>query len=232
MKLAIMQPYLFPYVGYFQLAASVDAFVFYDDVNYIKNGWINRNRMLLDGRPHYFTVPLAGASPSQKIADVRIQPPERWRRKVLEALRHGYGKAPHYARVSELVGDVLCCATAHMSTLATRSVIEVCNYLGIDARFVMSSAGYGNDALKGAQRVLDICVRERAARYVNLPGGRTLYDDAAFAARGIALEFIEPNLEPYRQFGAEFVPGLSIIDVLMFNDATEARAMLMQEARS
>ena len=73
MKLAIMQPYLFPYLGYFQLIAAVDKFVFYDDVNFIKNGWINRNRLLISGKVNYITIPLSGASSFLKINQVLVQ---------------------------------------------------------------------------------------------------------------------------------------------------------------
>jgi hypothetical protein len=228
-KLAIMQPYLFPYLGYFQLVAAVDKFVFYDDVNYIKNGWINRNRLLLGNTVRYITVPLAGASPSRKINEVDVQPRDRWLRKLLEAIRHGYSKAPHYARVSELIGDTLSSGTMDISTLASRSVIETSRYLQIDTDFVPSSTLYGNAGLKGVDRVLDICMKERADAYVNLPGGQTMYERKDFDSLGINLGFIQPNLRPYRQFDDTFHPGLSIVDALMFNSADHVKAMLTEQ---
>jgi hypothetical protein len=231
MKLALMQPYLLPYIGYFQLVAAVDKFVFYDDVNYIKNGWINRNRVLINGETRYITVPLAGASPFLKINEVMMQPRESWLGKLLESIRHGYSKAPHYARVSELLGDVLGARTHRISTLASRSVTEVAHYLDIDTEFVQSSVPYGNAQLSGVQRVLDICAKERADSYVNLPGGRTLYEERDFAAAGIELSFIEADLRPYAQANAVFHPGLSILDVLMFNSAAEVKAMLTERVR-
>ncbi len=227
MKLAIMQPYLFPYVGYFQLAAAVDKFVFYDDVAFIKNGWINRNRILLGGQAHYLTVPLAGASSSRRIDEVQIQPRERWHPKLRELLRHAYAKAPHYAGVMELVERILSLDTDSIARLAAHSVMETCGHIGIAPAFVATSTQYGNDALKGQARVLDICAREQARTYVNLPGGRALYDSASFAAAGIDLAFVEPELRPYPQFGAPFVPGLSMLDLLMFNRVDAVRAMLL-----
>jgi WbqC-like protein family len=232
MKLALMQPYLFPYLGYFQLIAAVDKFVFYDDVNYIKNGWINRNRVLLNGEIRYITVPLAGASPFLKINEVMMQAPEFWVKKLLESIRHGYSKAPHYPRVSELLGDVLGTRTDRIGTLAARSVTEVARYLGLDTEFVQSSVPYRNAELSGVPRVLDICARERADIYVNLPGGRTLYEEQDFAAAGIELVFVEPDLRPYDQANAAFHPGLSILDVLMFNSAAEVKAMLAERVSS
>jgi hypothetical protein len=226
MKLAIMQPYLFPYIGYFQLAAAVDKFVFYDDVNYIKNGWINRNRLVLGNQVRYVTVPLAGASPTLKINEVLVQPRDRWLRKLLESIRHSYSRAPHYARVIELIREILQSNFDRISLLASHSVIEISRYLGIGTDFVMSSAKYGNADLKGVQRVLDICVKEHAQAYLNLPGGRALYEPGDFAAAGVQLTFIEPNLGSYRQFGTSFHPGLSILDVLMFNTADQVKEML------
>ncbi|WP_250482929.1 WbqC family protein [Caballeronia sp. GaOx3] len=229
MRLAIMQPYFFPYIGYFQLVAAVDRFVFYDDVNYIKNGWINRNRVLAGAGDRYITVPLSGASPSAKIRDVPMQPREVWLRKMLESLRHTYAKAPHYARVSALVERSLSASTDHISTLASQTVVDVCQYLDIDTEFVATSTQYGNAELKSTDRVLDICAKERARVYVNLPGGRALYDEATFHSNDIELAFIQPNLSAYAQFEHAFRPGLSILDVLMFNTPDRVRAMLSTE---
>lgn len=226
MKLAIMQPYLFPYIGYFQLAAAVDKFVFYDDVSFIKNGWINRNRMLLGDEVRYLTVPLAGASPTLKINDVLIQPRERWLRKLLESIRHAYAKAPQYPHVSKLIEQILSAPFTHISLLASHTVTEICRYLEIDTEFVASSTRYGNAQLKGAHRVIDICANERALIYVNLPGGRALYDSETFSTRGVELAFIEPNLCPYPQFDDAFHPALSILDVLMFNSKDRVQDML------
>jgi hypothetical protein len=227
-----MQPYLFPYIGYFQLAAAVDKFVFYDDVNFIKNGWINRNRMLLGDQVRYLTVPLSGASPSLKINEVRVEPRERWLRKLLESIRHAYAKAPHYPQVSALIGRILTEPLAPVSLLASHTVMEICKYLEIDTEFVPSSTKYGNAQLKGTERVIDICAREQASTYVNLPGGRALYDSVAFSARGVELAFIEPNLRPYAQFDDAFHPALSILDVLMFNSKNSVRDMLSVEVNA
>ncbi|MFM0216006.1 MULTISPECIES: WbqC family protein [Paraburkholderia] len=229
MKLAIMQPYVFPYIGYFQLAAAVDRFVFYDDVNYIKNGWINRNRMLIGDQVHYLTVPLVRASSSLKICDVQIQPREQWLRKLLESIRHAYAKAPHYTSVSELIGSIFATPTGRISVLASHSVTEICRYLDMDTTFVPTSSDYANTHLKGEERVLDICRQEGARTYVNLPGGRDLYSPARFATAGLEISFIEPELRPYpqsAQSGSNFHPALSILDVLMYNSRDEVKDML------
>lgn len=226
MRLAIMQPYLFPYLGYFQLAASVDKFVFYDDVNFIKHGWINRNRLYLGGAVRYFTIPLSGASPFLKIRQIGVQPGEIWKKKMLESVRHSYSKAPHFKAANELLRTALDSGESSIAAIARTSVRTVCAYAGLDTQFVASSAIYGNDQLSGAQRVVDICKRENASDYVNPPGGRELYSEDMFSAAGVKLHFVQPCLREYKQFAGEFQPGLSVLDALMFNDARAVRELI------
>jgi hypothetical protein len=232
MKLAIMQPYLFPYIGYFQLIASVDKFVFYDDVNFIKNGWINRNRVCLAGEARYLTFPLAGASPFQKINEVLVQEDHVWRKKVAEQMRHAYSKAPHFEVVHAMVSKSLLSGESTISEIAKNSVIDVCNYLSLTTEFVMSSSIYDNSNLTGADRVIDICRKELADEYFNPSGGKDLYDAAAFNAAGLGLHFIAPKLPAYPQLSSQYIPGLSIIDVLMFNDRDAAREMIFLGVRN
>lgn len=227
MKLAIMQPYLFPYVGYFQLAAAVDKFVFYDDVNFIKNGWINRNRLTLSGAVRYFTAPLQGASPFVPICEVGMQPGSTWRRKILESIRHSYAKAPNFVATFALVKSILEMDTHSIGEMAKHSVVSVVRYLGLPTQFVWTSSAYDNRSLSGVERVLDICSRERASQYFNLPGGRSLYEPAAFLAAGIELHFIEPRLAPYARGSEAFHAGLSIIDALMWSKDPSAAATLL-----
>lgn len=226
MKLAIMQPYLFPYLGYYKLLAQADKWVFYDDVNFIKNGWINRNRLYLAGAVRYITAPLANASSFARICDIDVQPGAAWRDKIRDSVRLSYAKAPHYRAVAAILDAVLAGADPRIGALAKHSVTAIAAYLDLRTEFVMSSAGYGNAELKGVERVLDICARERASDYLNLPGGRALYDPAVFRARGVELGFVEAELAPYPQFAPRFEPGLSMLDVLMFNDRQRARALL------
>jgi hypothetical protein len=226
MKLAIMQPYFFPYLGYFHLVNAVDKFVFYDDVNYIKNGWINRNRLLFSDNPKYFTIPLAGASPFLKIDQICVQQNGIWQKKLSELMRYSYLKAPNFKVVHQLFSDVLFVDDIRISELAKLSVKAVSEYLGLATQFIESSSVYKNVQLKGAERVLDICIREKASEYYNLPGGRLLYDEELFNLNGVELHFILPKLVPYKQFLNTFQPCLSIIDVLMFNDKDAIREML------
>jgi hypothetical protein len=195
-------------------------------VNYIKNGWINRNRLLLSGTVGYFTAPLSLASPFQKIRDVKLNPSDRWRGKLLKSIRQSYGKAPHFVPAFDLVTSVIMTQTDSISEMAKDSVTKVMAYLGLPTAFIASSALYENDHLSGPERVLNICRQTGAHTYINLPGGRALYDPAVFAGQNIALSFLDPELPPYRHASEGFTPGLSILDLLMWNDLPTARAMV------
>lgn len=226
MKLAVMQPYLFPYAGYFELISCVDKFVFFDDVNYINRGWVNRNRLFLAGEVRYFTIPLLKASQNLKINQIDIQSREIWERKILDTIRQSYSKAPNFNSTFDLVRDVFSTNSETIADLARQSVQKTCDRLGFDTEFVKTSAVYDNSGLKGQERILDICIKEGARYYLNLPGGRELYDEKEFANKGISLEFCTSKLAPYPQFEREFLSGLSIIDMLMFEDFDSCASLI------
>jgi hypothetical protein len=224
--LAVMQPYLFPYFGYFQLIGAVDRFVVYDDVSYIKRGWINRNRWLVAGVPAYFTFPVLDASQLRRIADIRLSEGGRWAAKLLKTFRHEYGKAPCFAAAFDLLEFVVTLDEPSISRRATASIRAVMGYLGMKTPLVETSAFYGNADLKSAERIIDICQREGATRYINAIGGQGLYDRATFMAAGIELRFLRPGLVEYRQFREPFTPWLSVLDVIAFNTPDVVRAFL------
>jgi len=228
MKLAVMQPYFLPYIGYFQLMSAVDKFVAFDDVNFIKGGWINRNRLLLNGAPHTFTVPLRGASQNRLISDIELVEHPDWRRDLLSTIRMAYRRAPHYERASSLLEGVICHPATRLTDFLFNSLRELMSYLAIDAKLVNTSAVYGNSHLKGFSRILDICKQENAATYVNPIGGVDLYDRAAFAEHGVELRFLKPRPVTYSQGPCAHVPWLSILDVIMFNDPTAIRRFLVE----
>jgi hypothetical protein len=227
-RLAIMQPYLFPYIGYFQLVGSVDRFVFFDDVNFIKRGWINRNRLLFSGSVGYFTIPLVAASQNHRICDIQVCMEGGWQKKLSTSIRESYSKAPYFHTVYELVENVIFSGELSIANMAKHSVLSVAEYLDLNTQFVSTSSSYGNEGLTGPARILDICRSEDAGAYYNLPGGRPLYDRGEFSARQIELKFVEPLLCEYRQYGALFQPWLSVLDVLMFNDKSSVIRMLNQ----
>lgn len=230
MKLGIMQPYTFPYIGYFQQINLVDKFVVYDDVTFIKQGWINRNRILLNGRDHIFTVPLKDASSFRNIRDTEINQKlyALWLPKFLKTLTQAYSKAPMYKQVYDLVANVFNEPATTISELAVKSITETCSHIGIDTQFLLTSTGYNNNDLKAKDRVLDICHKEHASVYINPIGGKELYSKQEFAAHGLELHFVRAANVHYRQFSGDFIPSLSIIDVMMFN-SPEAIQDLLKE---
>lgn len=227
MKLAIMQPYFFPYLGYFQLIFASDKFIFYDDVSYIKGGWVNRNRILLDGEARFFTVPLRGASSFIPINRVGIHEQNpKWRGKMLDTVRMAYRSAPYRDSGFGLLEGVLASKYESIADLAFASVKTALDYLGLVRDLVQSSRAYNNQHLKGQERILDICRKEGADVYVNAIGGANLYQSAKFALQDCDLKFLRSQLPEYPQGVEHFVPGLSILDVVMFCTPNEIRSML------
>lgn len=219
MKVAIMQPYFFPYIGYFQLVAAVDVFVFYDDVNFIKRGWINRNQIIINGKPHLFTVPVEKVSQNKKINETRIHQESfnKWRNKFLRSLTLNYEKAVNYTATATLVKSVLDTDFEEISGLAIESVIEVIKVLLPNAPQFKRSSLLEKNAFKltGEQRIMHICKELGADIYINPIGGKDLYSKENFRRHGITLQFLEPNLFPYPQNSQIFWQGMSVIDVLM-----------------
>jgi hypothetical protein len=224
-----MQPYLFPYIGYYQLISAVDEFVNYDDVAFIQQGWINRNRIKINGEARYFTVPLAAASSFRSIRETMVAtlPYEAFRRKFFATINTVYGKAPFYRETLNLLEGVFVPQPASIGDLAWQSVSAVCSYLRLETRLVPTATTFGNSHLKKADRLIDICRRENADIYINAIGGAELYSRDEFAKAGIALWFLRSGPVEYSQSDRRaFIPNLSIIDVLMFNSHEQVRLML------
>jgi hypothetical protein len=231
MKLGIMQPYFFPYLGYFQLLHAVDKWMVHDDVQFIKQGWIHRNRILLNGAPHYMTIPLARMSADTRIDQAHLHEPtfEKWKPKLFRLLQSAYRRAPYYDAVQPLVEATLNHDTTSVAEMAMESLRQVCRYLGITTPMVKTSSKAPElVALKGQDKVLALCRQERAQTYINLIGGVSLYDREAFSAQGITLQFLQLNEIHYPQFGEPFVPNLSIVDVLMFNPKERVQELLQE----
>ena len=225
-----MQPYFFPYLGYFQLISAVDCFVFYDDVAFIKQGWVNRNRILVNGTPIYFTVPLAKASsyiPRDKTLIHRSQYP-KWKQKFLRTLKQHYGNVPYFDNVFDLVQKVVAWDPEDIASLAIRSVELCSNYLRMNTDFKISSRDFPSMGTHGVRRVLDICLRSQAKVYVNSPGAKNLYNKTEFDQEKITLTFLNPQLNEYPQTRKEFLPGLSILDILMNCSLDQIQSMLKQ----
>ena len=212
-----MQPYLFPYVGYFQLMASVDKFILFDDVNFINRGWINRNRILVGGKDYLFTVPLHAASQNKLINDIQISDESNWKAKLLKTIEQAYKKAPCFNDAYPIISQIINYENLNLAEYIYHSIVTVNKYLGIGCELVPSSSIYNNRHLKGQDRILDICRTELATEYMNLPGGQELYSQVKFLDYGVKLTFIKPLNFIYKQFDSDFEPWLSIIDLMMFN---------------
>lgn len=228
MKLAIMQPYYFPYIGYWQLMNAVDKYVIYDDVNYKKGGWINRNRILLDGQAKYFNLPKYGGSPNQLINEVKANNNSILIKKNLNMIHAAYQKAPYYKDVYPMIEQVLTCGKETVVGHILESFHIICRYLSIKTELILSSDLKKDCEMRGQEKVLAICKLLGAAEYYNAIGGKELYSYEAFKSQGVILKFLNPELTVYKQFNDEFCPGLSIIDVLMFNPVEMVRDMLNQ----
>jgi len=216
MKLAVMQPYIFPYIGYFQLIQQVDKFIFYDDVNFIKQGWINRNRILINGEPKFINIPCVKASSFKKILEIEHRLNEIEKQNFLKKIKVTYSKAPFFNETFELIEKCLTDPGKSIAELAIKSVTEISSYLNLNCEFIISSKRYSNQNLPRQERLIDICKQESCDTYVNPIGGNNLYSKDAFLNENISLLYFESEIKVYKQFKNEFVPSLSIIDVLMF----------------
>jgi hypothetical protein len=227
MKLAIMQPYFFPYIGYFQLMNAVDEFVIYDRIKFTKKGWINRNRILANGKDSYITVPLTKDSDYLDVRDRYLA--DIWlfeKKKMLHRIVESYRKAPHFDSVYPVIEASILFEESNLFKFVHNSLNLVKEYLEIQTPFLISSALPINHELKGDEKVIEICKARKATTYLNPIGGIELYRKDIFKAEGIDLYFLKTNDVRYKQFSNDFVPLLSIIDVMMFNAKEEIREYL------
>ena len=227
MKLGIMQPYFIPYIGYWQLMNAVDRYIVYDDVNYIKGGWVSRNRILNNGKDQYFNVPMLGASPFKLINEIQINNKDVIINKNLRVLEAAYKKAPYYSEVMPMMQRILTCGKETLSTYILESFKEINGYLGITTELILSSDLKKDVTLRAQDKVLAICRELGATEYYNTVAGKALYSREAFAENGITLRFLKTNPIKYKQYSDAFIPNLSILDVMMFNPPDRIRQMLL-----
>lgn len=223
MKVAIMQPYFLPYIGYFQLINAVDEFVVYDDVNFIKQGWITRNNILVDKKKSNFILKVEGASSFKKIKEITLI---KNNKKLIKTIEQEYKKAPYFRVVFPMIQKILSSDENNLSKFLIFSLKEIANYLQIDTVFRISSEIDKNDELKGQDKVIAICKKLKVENYINAIGGQKLYDKPIFNHNKILLNFIKTEPIYYTQFDNDFIPCLSIIDVIMFNSVEETKLLL------
>ena len=225
MKLGVMQPYFLPYIGYFQLINAVDKYVIYDNIEYTKKGWINRNRMLMNGSDFLISLPLKKDSDYKMVCERELSS-EYQPKKMLGQIKSSYQKAPYFKEVNLLLESILYAGETNLFKYIFHSVKAINNYAGINTEMVISSTITIDHQLKSEDKVLAICKALSADTYYNAIGGKELYSKERFHNLGIDLKFISSDYVQYQQFNNAFVPWLSIIDVLMFNSKEELGVML------
>jgi hypothetical protein len=224
-KAAIMQPYFLPYIGYFQLIQAVDLFIVYDNIKYTKSGWINRNRFLQNGKDALFTLPLKKDSDFLNVVE-RSLAVDFERKKLLDQLAAAYRRAPFFSQCMPVLSRVVLCEESNLFRYIHHSIRQVCDYLGISTRIMLSSEIGIDHGLKSQDKVLALCAAVGADSYINPIGGLELYAREDFRARGVELAFLKALPFEYAQFGQAFVPWLSIVDVMMFNPVEAVRERL------
>jgi hypothetical protein len=224
-KLAIMQPYFLPYIGYFQLIASVDQFVVYDNIKYTKKGWINRNQMLQNGKNVMFSLPLKSDSDALDVCE-RETATNFNRDKLLNRLAGTYRQATYFEQTFPLLEQIVRYEDTNLFRYLYHSIVHVCAHLGLNTEIRISSEIDIDHELKGQDKVLALCRALGAHTYINAIGGVELYEREVFQTQGVALKFIRSKPFEYAQFDAPFVPWLSIVDVMMFNAPEQISAVL------
>lgn len=228
MKLAIMQPYFFPYIGYFQLMSSVDTFVVYDNIQFVKKGWIHRNRILVNGDDSFFTLPLKKDSDFLNINDRFLAESfEVEKLKLIRKIEGAYKKAPFFNDVYPIIIDILNYENTNLFSFIFNSIEKLISYLSIEVKLIKSTnLNFDIQGFKGQDKVIEICKVLGTNVYINAIGGVELYNKQLFANEGIELKFIKSGNINYKQFKNDFIPGLSIIDVMMFNSKEEILRMI------
>lgn len=214
MRVAVMQPYFFPYIGYFQLLNAVDTFVIFDDVNYIKRGWINRNRIILNKQEHLLTLPVKNVSQNKHINQHLLDSPQVEFEKIQKKLFFAYHKSPNYLALKLLIDDCFSFEDPNISIFNAYCLSKIAKYLGISCNFITSSELNINVFHNPQDRIIKIIKKLGGNQYVNLPGGQELYNHKTFENENIELRFIQPNTFEYPNLAENFVPNLSILDII------------------
>jgi len=224
-RVGIMQPYFFPYIGYFQLINAVDLFVVYDNIQYTKKGWINRNRMLQNGKDVMFSLPLKKGSDYLDVRERELAADFN-RGKLLGQIKGAYQRAPYFTQVFPLVEHIVKYEDTNLFRFLLHSIIKLCEHLGIQTEIKTSSDIEIDHHLKNQDKVIALCEAVGATTYVNAIGGVELYSTDVFNEKEMDLKIIQSKPFEYEQFGKDFVPWLSIIDVLMFNSIDDVKACI------
>ncbi len=228
MIVSIMQPYFFPYIGYFQLIYHCDLFVLLDDVQYIKRGWVNRNRILMNGKPLYVTLPVLYASRVLNINQRVYQLDKEIVKRLIKRIEGAYHNAPYFQETMPLIREIMGSSDSNVAAFNANLVSRIAQRLALETPITLSSRLEKDATLRREERLIEICRVVGASEYVNPSGEVDLYSAGSFGPRGITLRFLKPSISPYRQFEAPHVPNLSVIDALMFNSPEQMRNLLQE----
>ena len=223
MKIAIMQPYFLPYLGYWQLINSADVFVIFDDANYIRGGYINRNNIIVQGESKLFSLELVKASQYKLINQIELINDSR---KILKTIEMNYKKALYFNDIYPLLENLFTYEEKNLAKFIGYSIKKISNYINIDTKFLYSSEIDKNKHLKGKDKIINICQKLNAKIYINPIGGQKLYSKKEFLNKKINLFFLETELIKYKQLKDKFISNLSIIDIMMHNNKDEIKNML------
>ena len=227
MKLGMMQPYFYPYLGYWQLMNVVDEYIIYDDVNFIKGGWINRNRIKINGSDAILGLQLKKASQNKLINELELAMTDTDKEKLISKVKSAYGKAPNADEVLELFAETIYCNQTNLAEFLAYSNRKIAEYMGIKTPILSATEIKLDHTNKGQQRIIDICKERGISTYINAIGGKDLYDKNTFMEAGIELEFLRMDSDiVYPQGKGDFIPYLSILDVLMYNSKEEVQKLL------
>lgn len=226
MKIGIMQPYFFPYIGYFQLLNMVDKYVIFDCAQFANNKWGYRNRILINGAPAYFRLKILKASQNDHFNEIIVANDVKEKKKNLHALECSYKKAPYYKEVMPMLENVMMKNYDNLAEYNTASIRLIADYLGMNTEILLFSNLDCDSNLKKQYRIFEVCRILGGNEYINAIGGTELYDFDEFRENNLELAFLKTDEIVYPQFGGEFVPSLSIIDVMMFNSVKEIQDML------
>jgi len=222
-----MQPYLFPYIGYFQLLNAVDTFVLLYDVTYINRGWIHRNRIIVNKNEYLFTIPLQKASQNKLILDCELSD-QNWQLPFLKTIEMNYKKTSEFSVIFPLLEEIIFYNQKNISNFIYNQLTIIAEYLQIKTKIIPSSSFFKTDNLKAQDKIIAICKKLNATHYINPEGGITLYNSQAFNQQNIQLNFLKTNNIYYKQHSTHFVSNISIIDILMCNSRDTVLSFLNQ----
>ena len=219
-----MQPYIFPYIGYFQLMSAVDKFIFYDDVRYANNKWVNRNKIILNGEEHYFTIPLNAKKQSTLIKDLKLNVDKKWIKKFRSLIRHAYHKDSYFDLIYPMINEIIEFETEYLIDWQLYSFEKINSYLKIDTSLKKSSYNSESINFNGQDRIIKICIDEKANTYINPFNGKSLYNNKSFEFNKIKLKFLESK--PHDNNISKTFSNSSILDILMKNNVAKIRLQL------